>query len=526
MLNTLTSPVPTNEGQNRLSFLQFLELIAVTVESCSLFGLKPGANRCAPRDVRLMEVLGACDTWKLQWLIARLNSYSIKLGDLEPDFRLALLQDLSNLPALPVEDVPTEELSTVAPTSVFSRCRSFFKMVGKVRTDAVNLWRCMPLQVEKLLVKVFVQFLILLSSISYAIDVTQNKYPKAIETFSGYIFVARLCGFACALESGLLYGSMARRWLSKFSCWLLPRHWPFCKAMLEAHQEIHVEAGVAMTFYGFLHAASHLLGTIPALLQKSAEQLNEVIGCAQENPPFWLDLSLEFLEWPPCPLQEDTKPHHFLEALFMTMPAVTGLLLMMLLLLVGITGYFRSEKSRVGKTRCNFDYQWFKRVHVVAIWVWPVLLFLHGSQQWIGVGAPLVLFDLLAVVAFCCGRFQQTQKCEATIQQVMVWRSPKGPSWVHIDCSLPQGCRFVPGMSAKIAFPKLSSERHSFSITTGAEEGIIGFTFQVVRREECPQAMDIHGLGNLLYLIDSYRNLCSCQKERFFAFVLQVRNIA
>eukprot|EP00438_Fugacium_kawagutii_P006689 Skav219101 [mRNA] locus=scaffold1574:198427:206737:+ [translate_table: standard] len=432
-----------------------------------------------------MEVLGTCDTWKLQWLIARLNSYSIRLGDLEPDFRLALLQDLPNLPPLPVEDVPTEALSTLAPTSVFSRCRSFFhKRVGKVRTAVVNLWRCMPLQVEKVLVKLLVQFLILISSIWYAIDVTQNKYPKAIETFSGYIFVARLAGFACALETGLLYGSMARRWLSKFSCWVLPRNWPFCKAMLEAHQEIHIEAAVAMNLYGLLHVGCHLLGTIPAFLQKSAEQLNEVIGCAQENPPFWLDLSLEFLEWPPCPLDEDTKPHHFLEALFMTMPAVTGLLLIMLLLLVGITGYFRHAKSR---GRCNFDYKWFQRVHVVAIWLWPVLLFLHGSQQWIGIGAPLVLFDLLAVVAFCCGRFQQAQRCETNIKQVIVWRSPKGPSWVHIDCSLPKGCRFVPGMSAKIAFPKISSERHSFSITTGAEEGVIGFTFQHARLFPFPE---------------------------------------
>lgn len=451
-----------------------------------------------------MEASGA-DANLQVWLIARLQSYGINLGDLEPGFRQALLEDLPNLPALAAQDGPTQaprgprEATTMAAT-ICSRSWRFVKgQVRKVRSDVVDLWRFMPLQAEKLVVKLLVQLLIFLGSIWYAIDITQNKYPKAIETFSGYVFVARFAGFACAFETGLLYGSMPRYWLSMLSRWILPRHWAFVKALLEAHQEIHVEAGVATTLYSFLHAGCHLLGTVPALLEKSAEELNEVIGCAQETPPFLLDLSMEWLEWPSCPFHEDTKPQHFLEAIFMTMPAVTGLLLCVLLLLVGTTACLRHEKGRE-RIRCNFDYKWFKRAHLLAIWLWPVFLFLHGSQQWIGIGAPLAFFDLLVVAPFAWGRMRQTQKCETTIQQVVVWRSRRGPSWVHIDLILPEGCRFVPGMSAKIAFPSISSELHSFSITTGAEEGVVGFTFQAVTKDHFPQA------GTVLapYLLNSH----------------------
>eukprot|EP00438_Fugacium_kawagutii_P001961 Skav210029 [mRNA] locus=scaffold706:53310:55582:+ [translate_table: standard] len=422
-----------------------------------------------------------------KWLIARLESYGINLGDLEPGFRQMLLEDLPNLPALPpLQDGPTQRPREATGAS----CRSwnFVKgQVRKMRSDVVDLWRSLPLQAEKRAVKVLVQLVIFLLSIWYAVDVTQNKYPKAIETFSGYVFVARFAGFACALETGLLYGSMARYWLSMLSRWVRPRHWVFVlvKASLEAHQDAHVEAGVATILYGSLHAGCHLLGTVPALQEKSAEELNDVIGCAQENPPFWLHLTRKLLQWPSCPLDEETKPQTFLEVIFMTMPAVTGLLLGSLLLLLGITSCFRHEKGRE-KIRCNFDYKWFKRAHLLAIWLWPVLLFLHGSQQWLGIGTPLAFFDLVVVAPFAYGRMRQTQNCETTIRRVIVWRS----SWVHIDLILPEGCHFVPGMYAKLAFPAISSELHSFSITTGAEEGVIGFTFQFVVKKDFPQAFD------------------------------------
>ena len=458
-----------------------------------------------------MEVIGDGDALK-EWLIARLKPYGISLEDLEPEFKRALLQDLPD--PLPAQPEVSKKAPTAKPLTICQKCRSFAVepfacqtcwnfMKGSMRnarSDLVDMWRSMPLQLEKLVVKVSVQLLILTLSIWYAIDVIQNKYPEAIDTFSGYVFVARLAGFACALETGLLYGSMARRGLSKLSRWVLPRDWPMCKAMLEGHQEIHVGAGMAVNLYGFLHAGCHLLGTVPALLKRSAEELNNVIGCAQENPPFWLHLSLEFLEWPPCPLEEDTRPQNFLEALFMTMPAVTGLLLCTLLLLVSITAYFRDEKSRK-QIRCNFDYKWFKRAHLLAIWVWPVLLFLHGSQQWIGIGAPLALFDLVLVAIFGADRARQTHRCRTTIRRVIVLEGPKGPSWVHIDADLPGNCCFLPGMVAKIAFPSISSEFHSFSITTGTEKGVIGFTFQAVYKDAFLEAGTVGSVGFVTNLL-------------------------
>lgn len=35
--------------------------------------------------------------------------------------------------------------------------------------------------------------------------------------------------------------------------------------------------------------------------------------------------------------------------------------------------------------------EFFWKLHNVAIFLWPILLFLHGSQGWIGIGIPLVI---------------------------------------------------------------------------------------------------------------------------------------
>lgn len=67
-------------------------------------------------------------------------------------------------------------------------------------------------------------------------------------------------------------------------------------------------------------------------------------GTSGPNLFYW---DLHVLHWPPCPLPASAKPKTFTDALFMTMPGLTGVLLLVLLVLaarreVAIGEEFRS----------------------------------------------------------------------------------------------------------------------------------------------------------------------------------------
>ena len=113
-----------------------------------------------------MEVIGDGDALK-EWLIARLKPYGISLEDLEPEFKRALLQDLPD--PLPAQPEVSKKAPTAKPLTICQKCRSFAVepfacqtcwnfMKGSMRnarSDLVDMWRSMPLQLEKLVVKVF-----------------------------------------------------------------------------------------------------------------------------------------------------------------------------------------------------------------------------------------------------------------------------------------------------------------------------------------------------------------------------------
>eukprot|EP00439_Symbiodinium_sp_Y106_P048246 s3994_g6.t1 len=140
--------------------------------------------------------------------------------------------------------------------------------------------------------------LVLLTCLGYASDLVTNKYPNAVTLFSWPIFFARLGGMACAIYSALLFLSMSRGLLSLLSrC--LPKHgrnlW---FTFLDSHKDLHIECGKALVFYSALHTVGHCIGTVPGVLQKSAAELNALLGCAQEEPPYVLHMDLSIFHWP------------------------------------------------------------------------------------------------------------------------------------------------------------------------------------------------------------------------------------
>ena len=373
------------------------------------------------------------------WLRQFAESYGFH--ELDPEF----LEELADLVESP------QEAPTAAPKAPsVSLCRG----LGA---------RCSP----ERRVNCGVHGLILVGSAGYALDFSMAKYPEAIATFGGLVFVARLGGMACALETGVLFLSMARPALSRLSTWL-PGTWQLPWAILEAHRQIHIEAAGAMCVYSGLHVVAHCLGTVPALMERSPAELNALLGCARRDPPFLLGVDMSFLAWPECPVAEASLPESFAEALFATMPGLSGSLLLIVLGTLVV--------SYMVRHRC---YEVLEHSHRLAIFAWPLLLLFHGSQQWIGVGIPLVLLVAgIPLALFAVGRVRESCRVKpAAIQRATVVFRGDQPVMVRLDMELGQQ-RYRPGMYFRLCCPDIAcGELHSFSSTTGKDSSL-SFTIQ------------------------------------------------
>eukprot|EP00913_Durusdinium_trenchii_P010735 g10071.t1 len=246
-------------------------------------------------------------------------------------------------------------------------------------------------------IKGAIHAVVFLGCAAFTLDLVTNKYPKAIETFSWPILCARLGGLACAVWTAILFLSMSRGALTLASRCLPRRGRSFWFTFLDCHKDLHIAAGQAMVFYSALHILGHSIGTIPGILQ--------------------------------------SDPKTFTDALFMTMPGLTGVLLLVLLVLVALTSRqkFRSER-----------FETFWRLHNLVILFWPILLFLHGSQGWSGIGAPLALLVCgLPVLVYLLSRLVRLLRCclpsPSLVRAVIRGETEEG-SLVQLEVARPR-CR-------------------------------------------------------------------------------------
>jgi len=261
-------------------------------------------------------------------------------------------------------------------------------------------------------------------------------------------------------------------------------------------------AGKTLFVDGIVHGVAHMVGTVPGILTSSVDKLNQVLGCANaDTTPGFLQVNLEWLQWPKCPLEH--LPKSEIEVLYGTMPGLTGLLLLVLLSITAYTG------RKVGRKQ-NFDRFWY--VHNVAIASWPVLLFLHGSNAWVGVGFPLVVFTasfpiLLYVIdrLFRCYRYYFTA---GRISSCTIRPGKNGGTdgaLTYIRLKFPDPVfreRFRPGMYAFLNMPEYARYQwHPFTICSGLEDPTVDFLIAGVgdwTRELAQRALDARdGKGNV-----------------------------
>ena len=90
---------------------------------------------------------------------------------------------------------------------------------------------------------------------------------------------------------------------------------------------------------------------------------------------------------------------NFTEAAFLTMSGLTGVLLTLVLVALALTSQPKFRALR---------FEIFSKIHTVGIVTWPILLFLHDSQGWVGISIPLVLVVCgLPILLYVSARLDQ-----------------------------------------------------------------------------------------------------------------------
>jgi hypothetical protein len=224
-------------------------------------------------------------------------------------------------------------------------------------------------------------------SFAYAGWVVWFAYAGILEVFAWPIFFARAAGMGAAMITGLLYLTMSRTLMKQFYnvCGVNSK----VLMVLDGHKAVHTFLGKCLGVAAAIHVQAHLLSTVQVFWHVSDEELNSVLGCANREEKLKGMPSFAWLQWPLCPL--DTAGERMgWHILWQSTPGVTGLLLIALLALLGWTGRARARSA-------NFDRFWY--VHNFVLLAWPLTMFAHGSNQWIGCGVPLVA--LTASVPIC-----------------------------------------------------------------------------------------------------------------------------
>lgn len=327
--------------------------------------------------------------------------------------------------------------------------------------------------------KLVLGLVVLIVSALYAIRVVLVTYPGVVDVFGWPVFVARLGGMGCALWTAILYLTMAKTFIKGLLLYF--NRGGALSSLMDAHQEMHIFAGNWVMITGFIHTLGHCVGTVPGVVRYSTsaelrKKINDIIGCAnRDTTPGYMGVTFKILQWPDCPLD---KEMNYLDLVFETTFGLTGLLLILLVVLVWYTSRKRSTPGR-------FELFWY--LHQFTIISWPALLFIHGSNGWLGVGFPLVVFACaLPVMLYSLDRIGRALryylfagKAVKIVDCVIRPGSKGGPdgSLTYLKVAKPPHLwSFWSGMYAFICLPEIAPlQWHPFTICSGPDDETVDF---------------------------------------------------
>lgn len=325
-----------------------------------------------------------------------------------------------------------------------------------------------------------------------------ERYPvfwrSVLKVFGWPMILARVTALAALASTAVALMAMSRglltrvrdaadsrkRWCCTWCCCFVPCCWhgrcclPGCRTgvrwLSNNHREIHVAAAVSLIFIGAVHTATHLLNDVPAIAETSHSNvtlLNSALKCQLCEKDWGCRLMLpRVLMHPACPFE---GPISYGQLLGST-PAVTGFLLWTVLLV-----FWWLSRARARRAAFNRFYY----SHNVLMWVWLALLWLHASNQWVGVAFPLVSVVCTApMVMYLYDRGTRfiACYCRRVEAAAVVYRDPDGTGNVRRGELMRLSLRasesfvksFTPGKYALLNVKELGGyEWHPFTVCSG-----------------------------------------------------------
>mmetsp|Transcript_98202 Transcript_98202/g.225408 ORF Transcript_98202/g.225408 Transcript_98202/m.225408 type:complete len:740 (+) Transcript_98202:70-2289(+) len=283
--------------------------------------------------------------------------------------------------------------------------------------------------------------------------------PNVMSVLGFPVFIARGSAMGIVLCTAVLYLSMSNAAIS-VTRWYVER-WPCLVLLLDSRKEIHMFIGCVIIGLSFLHTLCHVVVTAPRASQASLEELNGLFGCATEGA------LIRQLAWPACPLEE--VPGVWM--IHLSMPFASGWAMILLLVAGAVMSTPRMRRS------C---FSAFRATHQCMVAAWPVLLIVHGSNNWVGAGLPLALPVFVFLVPYWAEVLTRWTRrlSSAEVVGVLVRDGPSGEaagSLIRLDLRKPTGWRWKrcqAGMYARLCVPEISNEWHDFTISSGGEDTV------------------------------------------------------
>lgn len=334
-------------------------------------------------------------------------------------------------------------------------------------------------------------------------------WTPLLDVFGWPLMVARVTALAVLGATSLLFMTMSGMWMTQlrrsvsldarrrccfsWCCLCIPICVPnaCCSKTSRGvtrwfstnRRELHIATAISIMVIAVGHTAAHLLSDIPVIQTASESNvtaLDEVLRCgACDESAVCSALLPRTLVSPPCPFVEETD----YQSLLSSTTGITGMLLWSCILLMWAL-------SR-GKAR-HKHFNVFYYSHNVLMWVWLALLWLHASNQWLGMGLPLAAVVCLApALRYVWERCVRTCTARYVTPTGVVFRVPAGADeptphhplvmrgeMMRISVAAPQAflTTYRPGMYAILNVSAISrAEWHPFTVcsvptSAGSEE--------------------------------------------------------
>jgi NADPH oxidase 2 len=150
-----------------------------------------------------------------------------------------------------------------------------------------------------------------------------------------------------------------------------------CSTIFDFQILFHRFCGYVIMIYSVIHTIGHLSGTIRKIDQEEdLEKVNDHLT------------HYEF-----------SSKKSYAELLFWTVPGLTGVILLLIIILMGVTALQKMREKW---------FQLFSFVHVIGFPLFIILTVVHGSQSWLNYGFPLgsitILISLLVYLGYVIRR--------------------------------------------------------------------------------------------------------------------------